>query len=276
MSLGFSALLVAASVLRVCADPNNLPYSNAHGAGFENRIAELVARDLGRRLVYEWRPQRRGFIRETLKADRCDLVMSVPGNALRSAKGLPERSAPDRFQGTWTTTPYYRSTYVFVSKRANGPGVASLDDPRLRTLRIGIQITGNDYNNPPAAQALAERKLASNVRGYTVYGDYAQAEPQRAILDAVARGDVDTAIVWGPLAGYYADPERVGLRTSRATLSGSPLRIAPVSPSSTFVFDIAMATRRDDRELHDAVNRVIARRRSEIRRILQEYGVPLV
>jgi len=171
----------------------------------------------------------------------------------------------------WTTAPYYRSTYVFVSRRDVHPRLASLDDPRLRKLRIGIQITGNDYNNPPAAQALARRKLAANVRGYTVYGDYAQAEPQRAVLDAVARGDVDTAIVWGPLAGFYL----------RGGVSGPPLVIAPVSPASDgrelrFVFDIAMATRRGDRDLHDAVNRVIAKRGGEIHRILREYGVPLV
>jgi mxaJ protein len=260
MSLVSSAIaMVLAAVastpappLRVCADPNNLPYSNDQGLGFENRIAELVARDLGRPLIYEWRPQRRGFIRETLKANRCDLVLSMTADS----------------EVAWTTAPYYRSTYVFVSRRDVHPRLASLDDPRLRKLRIGIQLTGNDYNNPPAAQALARRKLAANVRGYTVYGDYAQPEPQRAVLDAVGRGDVDTAIVWGPLAGFYARGK-------------SGLAISPVSPASDgrelrFVFDIAMATRRGDRQLHGAVNRVIARRRGEIHRILREYGVPLV
>jgi len=241
MFLVFSLL-----VLRVCADPNNLPFSNSHGAGFENKIAQVVARDLGREVAYEWHPQRRGFIRETLKAQRCDLVMSVPAG----------------YEAAWPTRSYYRSTYVFVSRSSAGPRLTSLDDPRLRSQRIGIQVTGTDYNNPPAAQALAERRLAANVRGYTVYGDYSQAEPQRAIIDAVARGDVDTAIVWGPLAGFYA--------------RGGQLTVAPVSPAKTFVFDIAMATRRDDRPLHDAVNAVIARRMPEIRKILREFGVPLV
>ena len=246
MSLVFS-LLAAASLLRVCADPNNLPYSNDKKAGFENRIAALVAHDLGRTLTYEWRPQRRGFIRETLKANRCDLVMSVPAN----------------YELAWPTRPYYRSTYVFVTRRTSGPAVASLDDPRLRTLRIGIQITGNDYNNPPAAHALAERRLAANVRGYTVYGDYSQAEPQRPIIDAVARGDVDTAIVWGPLAGFYVR-------------RNPKLALAPVEPSPSFVFEIAMGTRRGDRPLHDAVEAVIARDGAKIRQILREFGVPLV
>jgi quinoprotein dehydrogenase-associated probable ABC transporter substrate-binding protein len=256
MSLVFSAVVVAtlaAHPLRVCADPNNLPYSNASGAGFENQIATLVAHALHRPLVYVWHPQRRGFIRETLNAHACDVVMSVPADF--------EMAAP--------TQPYYRSTYVFVSRRDHGAPVTSLDDPRLRTLRIGIQITGNDYSNPPAAEALARRHLASNVRGFTVYGDYSQAEPQRPVLDAVLRGDVDTAIVWGPLAGFYTR------KTTPALIT------APVTPSHDgralpFVFDIAMATRRGDTALHDALDRVIAVERAGIRRILRRYGVPLV
>ena len=136
MFLVFSVLVATAiagtSPLRVCADPNNLPYSNANGAGFENQIATFVAHAVHRRLVYIWHPQRRGFIRETLNARACDVVMSVPVD----------------FEMAWPTRPYYRSTYVFVSRRDRGAPVTSLDDPRLRALRIGIQITGNDYSNP--------------------------------------------------------------------------------------------------------------------------------
>jgi len=252
MSLVFSALVAAVAVLplRVCADPNNLPYSNAAGAGFENKIAELIAHDLGRTLSYVWRPQRRGFVRETLNARRCDVMMSVPAN----------------FGSAMPTSPYYASSYVFVWRRDRMTPVASLDDPRLRRLRIGIQITGNDYNNPPPAQALARRHLL-NVRGFTVYGDYSQDDPQRAIVDAVANANVDVAIVWGPLAGFY-------IRNQPA------LAITPVSPSHDgrglqFVYEIAMATRRDDRVLHDALNVVLARRRADIHRILREYGVPI-
>lgn len=256
MSLVFSALVAAALTtampLRVCADPNNLPYSNARGAGFENQIATLVAHALHRPLEYVWHPQRRGFIRETLNARACDVVMSVPAD----------------FEMASPTRPYYRSTYVFVTRRDRGAPVTSLDDPRLRTLRIGIQITGNDYSNPPAAEALARRHLASNVRGFTVYGDYSQAEPQRPVLDAVMRGDIDTAIVWGPLAGFYAR-------------EATALVITPVTPphdggALPFVFDIAMATRRGDTVLHDALDHVIATERSGIRRILRHFGVPLV
>lgn len=255
MFLAYSALVaaLAATPLRVCADPNNLPYSNAAGSGFENKIAEFVARELGRPLSYVWRPQRRGFVRETLAAHRCDVIMSVPAS----------------FEAALPTTAYYRSTYVFVARRGRAVP-ASLDDPRLRQLRIGVQIVGNDYNNPPAAQALARRNLSNNVRGFTVYGDYSEPEPQRAIVDAVARGDVDTAIVWGPLAGFYVRHQ-----------AHPALVMAPVTPENDgrglrFVFDIAMATRRDDRALHDALNSVISRRRAQIQRILREFGVPLV
>jgi len=239
--------------LRVCADPNNLPFSNDGREGFENRIAEIVARDLGRPLEYFWMPQRRGFIRNTLKADRCDLVMGVPATS-------------DALQ---PTRPYYRSTYVFVSRRDRALRVTSFDDPRLGTLVIGVQVTGDDYANPPAAQALASRGIVSNVRGFTVYGDYSRPNPASGLIDAVARGDVDVAVAWGPLAGYFAAREPV------------PLEIAPVLPDADgglvrFAFDIAMGVRRGDATLAAAVDRVIARRRAEIRRVLREYGVPLV
>src|SRR5436190_7725905 len=175
--LAAGALAAAAQppALRVCADPNNMPFSNERGEGFENRIADLVARDLGRRLSYFWLPQRRGFIRNTLNANRCDVVMAVPS----------------AFEAARPTLPYYRSTYVFVSRRDQGPRIRSFDDPRLTTLRIGIQLTGDDYDNPPAAQALAVRHITQNIHGYTVYGDYSASDPQRGVMDAVADGAVD-------------------------------------------------------------------------------------
>jgi quinoprotein dehydrogenase-associated probable ABC transporter substrate-binding protein len=237
-------------VLRVCADPNNLPFSDAHGAGFENAIASLVARELGRRLEYFWQPQRRGFLRTTIQAHRCDVVMSVPST----------------FERVRPTRPYYRSTYVFVTRRDRHLDVRSFDDSRLRGLRIGIQITGQDYDNPPPAQALAARQLVDRIRGYTVYGDYSQPSPQRAIVDAVAAGDVDVAIVWGPLAGYFAAREH------------PPLAVTPVAPSDhdvPFAFDISMAVRPDDAPLHDALDAALARRASEVTRILRRFGVPL-
>jgi mxaJ protein len=238
--------------LRVCADPNNMPFSNRQQQGFENQIAAVIARDLGRPLSYFWWPQRRGFVRTTLDANQCDLIVGLPA----------------RFERTRTTRPYYRSSYVFVSRRDRGPAIRSFDDPRLRQLSIGIQVTGDDYANPPAAQALAARKIVRNIRGFTVYGDYSRPDPQREVVDAVARGDVDVAVVWGPLAGYYARHETVALD------------IVPVSPprdgAIPFTFDIAMGVRRGDAALRDAIDRAIARRGPDIRRILRQFGVPLI
>jgi quinoprotein dehydrogenase-associated probable ABC transporter substrate-binding protein len=239
--------------LRVCADPNNLPFSNRQQQGFENRIAALVARDLGRPIVYFWSPQRRGFIRNTLNARQCDVVIGVPAQY-----GLLQ-----------TTQPYYRSAYAFVSRRDRRLRVQSFDDARLKALTIGIQITGDDYANPPAAQALAARHLARNVRGYTVYGDYSRPDPQRDVVDAVADGRVDIAVVWGPLAGYYG-------RREPAPIDVTPVAAPQDSPALPFSFAIAMGVRRDDTALRTALDRVIARRGAAIRRILTSYGVPLL
>ena len=239
-------------VLRVCADPNNLPFSNAAGKGFENEIAALVARDLGRRIEYYWQPQRRGFIRTTLKAGWCDVVIGTPAHS--------EMVTP--------TMPYYRSSYVFVSRRDRRPPL-SLDDPRLRRLRIGVEMTGEDYENPPAVQALASRHIIENVRGYLVYGDYSTPDPPRQIIDAVSRGDVDVAIAWGPLAGYFT-------RQAPVALALTPVTPERDGPGLSFTFDIAMGVRRGDSPLRDALNRVIASRAEDIHAILQRFGVPLV
>jgi mxaJ protein len=238
--------------LRVCSDPNNLPFSNRHGHGFENKIAELVARELHRPLTYFWSPQRRGFVRNTLNAGRCDVLIGVPA----------------QYRQLQTTRAYYRSSYAFVSRRDRHLRISSFDDARLRTLTIGIQLTGEDYDNPPAAQALASRHIVQNVRGYTVYGDYSRPEPQRDLVDAVADRRVDVAVVWGPLAGYYASREPV------------PIDVVPVGaerdgPALAFAFDIAIGVRREDFALRDALDAVVERKAAEIRRILTGYGVPL-
>src|SRR4051794_33084733 len=191
-------------VLRVAADPNNLPFSNDRCEGFENKIAELIATDLGAKLEYSWRAQRRGFFRETLKEDRADLVLGVPAH----------------FDMALTTVPYYRSTYAFVFRKDRNFNLRSLDDPALRKLKIGVQMIGNDGRNTPPAHALANRGIIDNVVGYTVYGDYAQENPPARLIEAVARGDVDVAIAWGPLAGYFARRQAV------------PLEIVPVSPGA--------------------------------------------
>ena len=240
----------SAHVLRVCADPNNLPFSNERREGFENRIAELVARELKAELRYVWWAQRRGYIRNTLRAGLCDLFIGMP-------TGLDM---------VLVTRPYYRSTYAFVTKR-NGPRITSFDDPKLKRLRVGVQIIGDDYANAPPAEALSHRGIVSNVRGYSVIGDYRDPSPPSRIVRAVERGEVDVAVVWGPLAGYFARRSAV------------PLRVVPVSPEVDvpylpFVFDIAMGVRRGETALRDSLDAVIARRQHDIDRILADYGVP--
>jgi mxaJ protein len=238
-------------VLRVCADPNNLPFSDRALGGFENRLAELAARDLHRRVAYYWQPQRRGFVRTTLNAGRCDVVIGVPTSS----------------DVVRVTRPYYRSSYVFVSRRGRAPRLSSFDDPRLRRLRIGIPIVGDDGGNPPPAQALAVRHIVDNVRGYPVYGDYSRPRPSWGVLDALLDNEVDVAVAWGPLAGYFA-------RQAAAPIDVVPVA-GPADPALPFAFDMSMGVRRDDSALAAALDQVIARHRREIRQILAGYGVPL-
>ena len=237
--------------LRVCADPNNLPYSNARHQGFEDKLAELVGRELHRPVKYYYWAQRRGFIRNTLNAGHCDIIMGT-------AAGLDMVA---------TTKPYYRSTYTFVSK-ASSPDIRSLDDPRLHEVRVGVQLIGDDFNNTPPAAGLTRRGIVQNVRGYTVYGDYREPNPPSRIVRAVEKGEVDVALVWGPLAGYFA------------TQSPVPLRVVPISPRADgplpYTFAIAMGVRKADTAFRDTLDQVIVRRRGQIDRLLKDYGVPLV
>lgn len=239
------------AALRVCADPNNLPFSNRAGQGFENEIARLIGAELGKPVEYTWWAQRRGFVRNTLNAGACDLVIGV-------AAGMDMLA---------TTRPYYSSTYVFVSRRDRGVGVRSLDDARLRRVRVGVELIGDDGANTPPAHALARRGITSNVVGYTVYGDYRRPDPAADIMRAVERGAVDVAVVWGPLAGYFAKRSPV------------PLEITPVTPkvdrpNLPFVFDIAMGVRRRDTTFRRQIERIIERKRPSIDSILAAYGVP--
>jgi mxaJ protein len=243
----------AAPPLRVCADPNNLPFSNERREGFENRIAELVGRDLHRPVAYTWAPEWRGFVRKTLSAGRCDVVLGIPASSDR----------------VLATRPYYTSTYVFLSRRDRGLDIRSLDDPRLRRLRIGIHFVGDDYVNPPPAHALARRHIVNNVVGYSLYGNYARPNPPSDLVRAVARREVDLAIIWGPFAGYFAP------RT------GVPMRLEPVTPALDppglrFTFAIAAGVRPADTALRTAIDGALARRQADIAQVLRRYGVPLV
>ncbi|MBZ9822095.1 substrate-binding domain-containing protein [Mesorhizobium sp. CA4] len=257
IALGITALALllfpaaaGARELRVCADPNNLPFSNAAGQGFENRIAEIIAADLGAKLTYTWWAQRRGFVRNTLKAGLCDLVPGTPAN----------------LEMLRTTRPYYRSSYVFVT-RQNDPDVASFNDPRLRDMRIGVQLVGDDGANSPPVQALGRRGIVGHLVGYPVYGDYSAPNPPARIVEAVASGEIDLAVVWGPLAGYFARMQKV------------PLRITPVAPridgpQLPMIYDISMGVRREDDALRGDVNNALAKHKAEIDALLAQYGVP--
>jgi quinoprotein dehydrogenase-associated probable ABC transporter substrate-binding protein len=250
------ALMVAmpspARELRVCADPNNLPYSNRAGEGFENRIVELLARDLGATVHYTWWAQRRGAIRNTLGAGACDVIPGI-------ASGI---------EGLATTRPYYRSSYVFVARSEGAlADMRSLDDPRLRDALIGIQLMGDDGASTPPAEALAARGMLSNVRGFMVYGNYEDNAPQASVVDAVARGDIDVAVAWGPTAGYFALHEPVPITVTGIT----PWLDGPLRP---MVFDISMAVRKDDRALRRELDRALERKAASIARVLAEYGVP--
>jgi quinoprotein dehydrogenase-associated probable ABC transporter substrate-binding protein len=239
--------------LRICSDPNNLPFSNQRRQGFENRIAELIADELGARVEYTWWPQRRGFVRNTLGAGTCDVVMGMTLGAER----------------VLTTRPYYRSTYVFVYRKDRGLAVRSLDDPALKTLRIGVQLIGDDYANTPPVHALSRRGIVGNLVGFSVFGDYRQENPPARIMDAVIAGDVDLALAWGPLAGYFA-------KRSPAALEVIPVSPAVDPPHLHFAFDIALAVRRGNEALKQELDAVLDRKKPEIDRILSEYGVPRV
>jgi len=241
------------TLLRVCADPNNLPFSNSRQEGLENRLAALVGRELGARVAYTWWPQRRGFFRETLNAGRCDVVMGVPA-------GLEVLA---------TTRPYYRSTYVFVTRSADSLQVRSFDDPVLHRLRIGVQLAGGAEGTTPPVYALARRGLMDRVEGYSLYADYARPNPPARVLDALARGEVDVAVTWGPLAGYFAQPEAVRPRVVPLAPAIGPTGV-PVT------FAIAVGVRKGDERLRLALDRVLDRRHLEIQQLLDHYGVPRV
>jgi mxaJ protein len=247
IALLLAAPAFAAKSLRVCADPDNLPYSRVDGSGFENRIAELVAADMKVPLEYEWLPDRRAFVRKTLAERKCDVIVGVPAD----------------FERTANTQPYYRSTHVIVERAGAGAPIRSLDDPRLAKMRIGVQLIGNDMASSPPAAVLARHGYTANVRGFPLAGDTPSA--QRAI-DALARGEIDAAILWGPQAGYFAQRAGVPLRVTRlAALPAAHLRFA-----------IAMGVRHSDTALRDRLDDFLKRRRPDIDRILAEYAVPTV
>jgi mxaJ protein len=248
-----SCNLVPERRLTACADPNNLPFSNRAGQGFENKLAELIASDLHAKLDYVWWAQRRGYVRNTLGEAKCDFWPGIGSNVEMVA----------------TTRPYYRSSYMFVTRASDRLAGLTLDDPRLKKLKIGVQMVGDDASNSPPAHALANRGILGNVRGYMLYGDYRRPNPPSEIMQAVERGDVDVALVWGPLAGYFAARSPV------------PLRVEPVTPwladmQWPMQFDISVGVQKDNQKLLKEIDQVLDQRAGDIRKLLAQYHVPVV
>ena len=238
--------LVDPKVLRVCADPNNLPFSNEKGEGFENRIAELLAEKLHKTLAYAWYPQATGFVRNTLGAHRCDLIPGFP-------------QGDDLVQ---STNPYYRTAYALVIKPNSGlDDLDTLSDSRLKDKRVGI-VAGT-----PPATYLAAAGLMRKAKPYPLVVDTRVDSAALAMLRDLASGEIDIGVLWGPMAGYYAKQ------------ADPPMRVKPLLKESggpPLVFRIGMGVRPTDQNWKRLLNRLIAENRAEIDRLLIGFGVPLL
>jgi quinoprotein dehydrogenase-associated probable ABC transporter substrate-binding protein len=235
--------------LRVCADPQNMPFSNKKREGFDNKIADVIARELGDSVSYAWWPSRRGYLRNTLSAGTCDLVIGVPVG----------------FDPVATSKPYYRSTYYIVSRADKKLGITSLDDARLKKLRVGVNLLDGDYTNTPPAHALSVHGITgAGVVGFP--GFYDEEHQPGEIIDSLARGNIDVALVWGPIAGWFA--KKSGVPMSMSALPDSDSADLP------FAYSVAIGTRRSDRELRTLIDEILVRKKPEIDKILMEYNVP--
>ena len=238
--------LVDTSELRVCADPVSLPLSNDKGEGYENKIAELMAQRLGVKVAYTWYPNALGFVRNTLRAGRCDLIMGVV-----AADELVQNS-----------NPYYRSSYVLAYRSADADRFADLDSPLMQLARIGV-VAGT-----PVVDLLARKGLTSQIRGYDLMVDSRVEQPARQAIVDLANGELDAALVWGPLAGYWAERQPV------------PITIVPLKSDPRaglrLDFRISMGMRPNEPEWKHRVNQLIRELQPQIQSILLDYGVPLL
>lgn len=233
------------SALRVCADPSNLPFSNQAGEGFENKIAELLAADLGVPVRYTWFPQATGFVRNTLMARRCDLVIGISLG----------------FELLQNSNPYYRSSYSLVYRANAGHDFTSLADPKLKDLRIGI-VAGT-----PPASLMAKYGLLARARPYHLMADTRFDQPAKRMVQDVAQGEIDVGVLWGPLAGYYGQQHN------------DPLMVVPLPSNPGEVrmdYRITMGLRFNEPNWKHQINELIRRKQPEINAILQAYGVPLL
>lgn len=237
--------LVDPRVLRVCADPRNLPFSNEKGEGFENKLAELFAAKLQKKLDYTFFPQATGFVRMTLGAHRCDVIMGFP-------------QGDDLVQGT---NPYYRTGYALVAKSGSGlDDVDTLEDPRLKGKHIGI-VAGT----PPATN-MAIAGLMADAKPYPLMIDTRYENSAQAMIDDLGAGRIDAGVLWGPMAGFYA--RRTG-----------GLHVKPLVKEATgpkLVYRIGMGVRAADQNWKRQLNRLIQENQGEINKILLDFGVPLL
>jgi len=238
--------LVDPNVLRVCADPSNLPFSNDKGEGFENKFAELLAQKLGRKLAYTWYPQSVGFVRNTLGAHRCDVIPGFP-------------QGDDLVQ---STNPYYRTAYALVVRQGDGlDDLESLADPRLKTKRIGI-VAGT-----PPATYLAINGLMGKAKPYPLVIDTRVESSAAAMMGDLASREIDVAVMWGPMAGYYAKQANPRMRVTPLTKERGGPQLA---------YRIAMGVRPTDQNWKRLLNRLIAENQIDTNRLLIGFGVPLL
>jgi quinoprotein dehydrogenase-associated probable ABC transporter substrate-binding protein len=241
-----TSTVVDRSALRVCADPANMPFSNERRQGFENKIAELLGKKLDLPVVYTWFPQATGFVRKTLREKKCDIIMGyAQGHEL-----------------VLNTNHYYRSAYVLIYKNPSDlDGLISLDDPRLKTKKIGI-IAGT-----PPATVLAYNSLLTNVVAFNLTVDRRHEAPAESMIRQLENGKIDVAILWGPIGGYYAKQ------------SSMDLKVVPLSKPQKgprMAFRITFGVRPTEIEWKRQLNDFIKENQPEINRILLDFGVPII
>ncbi|MGE5536736.1 MAG: substrate-binding domain-containing protein [Acidobacteriota bacterium] len=238
--------LVDPKVFRVCADPRDMPYSNTKGEGFENKLAALLAKELGKRVSYTFYPNAPGFVRQTLGLYKCDVIMGIP-------------QGDDIVQ---VTNPYYQTAYTLVFRPGNGlDGVDTLADPRLKDKRIGV-IAGT----PPATNLVLDGLIAES-KPYPLVIDTRYDSSAAAMIHDLVDGTIDAGVLWGPLAGFYA-------KQSNVPIAVIPLLKEPNGPHMTY--RIGMGVRYSDQQWKRELNQLIRKKQPEITALLQSYGVPLI
>jgi quinoprotein dehydrogenase-associated probable ABC transporter substrate-binding protein len=240
-----TADIATRTALKVCADPNDLPFSNEKQKGFENKVAELIAAALGVKVEYTWFPQIVGFVHNTLQAYRCDLVMgTVAGDEIMT-----------------TTNPYYFTTYVMVYRADKGLAIEDLRDPRTASLRFGV------VSATPPSDLLVRHDLMAHAKPYPLMIDTRAESPTHQMILDLMSGVIDIGFLWGPIAGYYKKHDRLPLRLV-------PLNDEPGAPRMKY--HIAMGVRANEPEWRRRINAVILQQQAQITAVLRDFGVPLL